>query len=39
MVYHAIAYNFIVQDTYANQTCYDFSTNTLRLRHDSSGCI
>jgi len=23
MVYHTVAYNFIVQDAYVNQSCYD----------------
>jgi len=26
MIYHTITYNFIVQDTHVNQSCYDLQT-------------
>ena len=31
IVYHTVTGYFTVQAVYVNQTCYDFSTNTLRL--------
>jgi len=39
MINHTVTYNFIVQDAYVNQSCYDLQTIHQDSRHDSSGYI
>jgi len=35
MIYHAIAYNCVVRDTYINQACEDSQTRHYDSRHDN----